>query len=80
MTTEEKRKEVIRRRVTSVIYDAEHSSSYEAEIYRLIESGDPVEQWDESELDTYLREHDENGNAIDPPDEDEEDTESEEET
>lgn len=72
MTFEEKRTEVTNRLVRSRLYDAETCTSIEAELFSLLyHGGTGVSDWDESELDAYLAEHDQNGQSVDEFDEDE---------
>lgn len=72
MTIEEKRDEVVRRRVASITYDAENSTSWSEELLNLLSYGvKPIDEWTEEELDAYLSEHDEEGQSIEEDSEDE---------
>lgn len=70
MTLDEKRGEVLARRVRSITYDAEHCTSWEEEVSALLFRGVPgIESWSEADLDAYLAERDEEGNAREDDDE-----------
>ena len=68
---EAKRQEVARRRAVARVTDGESSTNIQAEFHELTYYGvKGTRDWPESELDSYLAEYDDEGQAIDEEDDD----------